>query len=199
MWGGPGGKGGGHGSKVGVIGRDYKSGTRGAWRRYGKSEGSASGFNAERKAGIECHREIRGSCENGRVRSIFQFERQALPFLAGVENGHAGCQWNFGRALMKDFSLKLHRPLNRFVGDAELEVRALHGVRNGRRVRLPGRPANEFEEPVVFVEGKRDVTRSWYGRQNDIVCRVGKAGENQHPCQDYCEYLFHLPPAFFSC
>src|SRR5260370_17427829 len=134
MWGGPGGKDAGGDSNVGVIARDYKSETGGACRRYGKIEGSASGFNAERKAGIECHREIRGSCENGRVRSIFQFERQALPFLAGVENGHAGCQWNFGRPLMKDFSLKLHRPLNPFVAHAELQAPTLHVLRKRRPV-----------------------------------------------------------------
>src|SRR5260370_24904739 len=106
MWGGPGGNDAVTDSNVGVMARDYKSETRAACRRYGKIEGSASGFNAERKAGIECHREIRGSCENGRVRSIFQFERQALPFLASVENGRARSPGNFLRALLQALSLK---------------------------------------------------------------------------------------------
>src|SRR5467141_1414947 len=150
---------------------------------YGKIEGGAPSFNVERKAGIECDSEVRGSRENGRVRSIIQFERQALTFLAGVENGHAGCQGDFGRALMKDFSLQLHRALHRFVGDAELQVRAFHGVRKGRRVWSPGRLASEFDEPVVFVERKRELTRSRYGRQSDIICGYSKAGENEHPCQ----------------
>src|SRR6267143_313094 len=186
-------------SNVGVVAGNRKRKPHAARRWNRETEGSATGSNAEWKAGVERDGEVRWPSENSRVRSIIQFERQALPFLTGVENGHAGRQRNFGRPLMKDFSLQLHRTLNRFVRDAELQVRALHGVRNGRRVRFPGWLARKFDEPVVFVEGKRDVTRSWYGRQSDIICGGRKTGENQHPCQDYYEYLFHLPPAFFSC
>src|SRR5712692_6312223 len=116
-----------------------------------------------------------------------------------LTNGHASRQRNLGRALVKNFSLQLHRALHRFVRDAELQVGTLHGVRNRRRVQFPDRLACEFDEPIVFVEGKRDVARSWYGRKRNIVRRCCKTGENQHPSQKYCEDLFHLPPAFFSC
>ncbi len=98
------------------------------------------------------------------MRSVFQFERQALAFLAGVKNGHASCQRNLGRAFVKDFSLQMNGALDGFVGHGEFQVGALHGVGNGRRVQFSDRLAREFEQPVVFVERKGDVTRRWDGR-----------------------------------
>ena len=54
------------------------------------------------------------------MRAIFQFQRQALPFVTSVENGHSGCQRNLGRTLMEDFSLQLDSALHRFICEAEL-------------------------------------------------------------------------------
>ena len=85
---------------------------------------------------------------------------------------------------MKDFSLQLHSALHRFVGNTELQVRALHGVRNRRRIWFPGWFAGELDQPVVFVERERDIASSRYGRTSEFVCCC-KTRENQHPCHDY--------------
>ena len=107
-------------SNVGVVAGNDKGEPRAPCRGNGKTERSASGFHVERKAGVERDGEVRWPRENRGVRAVFQFERQAFPFLASVENGHSGCQRNLGRTLMEDFSLQLDSALHRFICDAEL-------------------------------------------------------------------------------
>ena len=119
------------------------------------------------------------------MRSVFQRERQALTFLASVQDGHAGGEGNFGRALVKNFSLQLDGALHRFVGDAEFQIGALHRVRDGRRVGFAHRFAREFQEMVVLVKRERDIARSRDGRKRGPVC-FGEPGENQNPSQENC-------------
>ncbi|SRR5216683_3978421 len=71
-------------SNVGVVAGNSKREPHAACRRNGETEGRASGFHAEGKAGIERDGEVRWAAENSGVRSVIQFERQALPFLIPV-------------------------------------------------------------------------------------------------------------------
>src|SRR6266568_4871227 len=166
-----------------MIARNSKREPHAACRRSRQTKRGPTGFNVEWKSGIESDGEVGWTGDHCCVRPVFQFERQALAFLTGIENGHAGYERNLGRTLVKDFSLQLQRALDGLIGDAEFQVRALQSVRNGRSVQFSRLLAGEFEEPVVFVEGKRDVSRGWHGRRRYFVRRC-KTRENQHSRQE---------------
>jgi len=102
------------------------------------------------------------------VRSIFQLQRKALPFLAGVENGHASSERNFCGPFVQDFPLQLDGSLNRFVSDAKFQIGALHGVGHGWRVRLSNGFTRELQEMVVLIKRERNVPRRGDGRERGL-------------------------------
>jgi hypothetical protein len=178
---------------VGVIAGNGERKTDAAGRWNGKGEGSAAGFDVERKTSIYGKREFRGSSEHGGVRGVFEFEWDALAVPTNIKNGHACGERNFGFAFVKNFAVQLDGAADRLVGGPQIQFSALHDEGNGRNVWLARGLAGQFHQMVVFVERQSDASGGRHG--DGFVLRKQANGQKQNGEQN-C--LFHFTPAFFS-
>ena len=84
-------------------------------------------------------------------------EREELAILAGVEDGHAVGEGNFGGGLGVGSAFELNGAEDGFAGDVKLEFGVLDGVVERRAVWLFYRLGGESDEAIVFVEREGDV------------------------------------------
>ena len=96
--------------------------------------------------------------------------------MAGVENGHAGDEGNFGGVGAEGFAFELDGTEDVVVRDAEFQVGAFEDVGKRRKFGMFSGTIGEGEEAVVLVEGKGDVAGGW---QRRFEAFLGECGESQ--------------------
>ena len=161
---------------VGAVAGNGEREADAAGGRNRKKERSAAGFDREGKAGVEVDGEFGFAGEHGDVGAVVEEKRERPRTVAGVEDGHAGGERNFGSSAAESFAFELDGAEDVVIGDAEFEIGALEDVGKWGKIGFLTGTIGEGEQAIVLVEREGDIAG---GRQGRFEAPLGECGNRE--------------------